>query len=99
MKSTLLFSTGVLIGGAASAALLNFFNRRRSLKPALECSNPHPQWGPGQKQKPPWGDDSAFMSLDPQQMEPVSIYALVISAVVPRPIGFVSTLNGQGEVN
>ncbi len=39
------------------------------------------------------------MELDPQQMAPADRYKLLIGAVVPRPIAFVSTLSPDGRPN
>lgn len=39
------------------------------------------------------------MHFDPRQMDPTNIYKLLTGLVVPRPIGFVSTLNPAGVNN
>ena len=38
-------------------------------------------------------------SLDPNELEPLARYQLLISAVVPRPIAFVSTVDLHGVTN
>jgi len=37
--------------------------------------------------------------VDPQSTEPVNIYKLMIGAIVPRPIAFVSTISPEGVRN
>ncbi len=39
------------------------------------------------------------MEINPGQLEPQQRYKLMIGGVVPRPIAFVSTLDGQGQRN
>ena len=39
------------------------------------------------------------MILDPAQLPPNDVYRVLISAVVPRPIAFVSTVSATGAVN
>ena len=58
---------------------------------------PHPNWQPGQKQPVPYEGD--YISLDPLKLGPSGSYPLVISTVVPRPIGFLSTISAEGKVN
>jgi flavin reductase (DIM6/NTAB) family NADH-FMN oxidoreductase RutF len=65
---------------------------------SLQVAPPHPDWKPGDKQTPPWGDDpDSHYALDPKQM--TSAYPLMISSYAPRPIAFVSTLSASGEGN
>ena len=60
---------------------------------------PHPSWTPGEKQPQPFTDTSekAMVSYSPSDLS--SCYSLCISAVVPRPIAFVSTVSEGGVVN
>lgn len=60
--------------------------------------NPHPNWLPPQKLPAPFSTDE-MRTVDPAQLPADVLYPLVISAVVPRPIGFVSTQNSQGVGN
>ena len=63
---------------------------------------PHPDWRSPEHQAPPWaGSDSEGVvhSVDPALLPPDVIYPLVISAVVPRPIAFVSTQSAAGVGN
>ena len=39
------------------------------------------------------------MQLDPQTLEPISVYKLLISSVVPRPIAWVSSVDAYGVRN
>jgi hypothetical protein len=65
-------------------------------KSALWAPPPHPDWRPPQPQPPPWGTGGAFRFVDVAATPPAALYPLVISAVVPRPIAFISTLSGAG---
>ena len=59
---------------------------------------PHPGWRPGQKLPPPYPEE--FMhAVDPSVTPSDVLYPLIISAVVPRPVAFVSTLSAQGGGN
>ena len=39
------------------------------------------------------------MQLDPRTLEPISVYKLLISSVVPRPIAWVSSVDAEGVRN
>ena len=39
------------------------------------------------------------MQLDPQTLDPTAVYKLLISSVVPRPIAWVSSVDGAGVAN
>lgn len=39
------------------------------------------------------------MQLDPEQLQPVDRYKLLVGCIVPRPIAFVSTQSREGELN
>lgn len=90
--------------GAASAAAVFWgvaFRRigcRRLGQPAVHVTKPHPDWVPGQKQPPPFDPDTMHV-IDPATMPESEVYPLVISAVVPRPIGFAATMAADGAVN
>lgn len=86
------------LGAACSAGLLHLLQRRRP-RHARFVPKPHPNWQPGQHQPPPYGMDAPMISLDPAAVDKASMYAFVISAVVPRPIAFVSTVSADGDVN
>jgi flavin reductase (DIM6/NTAB) family NADH-FMN oxidoreductase RutF len=58
---------------------------------------PHPVWQPGDKQPVPY--DGGYVSIDPSQQGASGTYPLVISTVVPRPIGFLSTKSVDGKLN
>jgi hypothetical protein len=55
--------------------------------------HPHPDWRPGQKQPYPF-EDSTRLTLDPAE-GPRAMYPFVISAIVPRPIAFISSLSAE----
>jgi hypothetical protein len=58
---------------------------------------PNPKWTPGTPQKLPF--PGTYISLDPAVLGSGATYPLVISAVVPRPIGFLGTVSKEGAVN
>eukprot|EP00285_Hemiselmis_virescens_P011255 CAMPEP_0173379312 /NCGR_PEP_ID=MMETSP1356-20130122/2311_1 /TAXON_ID=77927 ORGANISM="Hemiselmis virescens, Strain PCC157" /NCGR_SAMPLE_ID=MMETSP1356 /ASSEMBLY_ACC=CAM_ASM_000847 /LENGTH=251 /DNA_ID=CAMNT_0014332627 /DNA_START=54 /DNA_END=809 /DNA_ORIENTATION=- len=64
----------------------------------IKVSPPHPDWTPPQPQPSPF-TGSGFKSLDPASKDTGNLYALCISAVVPRPIAFTSTLSADGVQN
>ncbi|HXF26702.1 MAG TPA: flavin reductase, partial [Bryobacteraceae bacterium] len=39
------------------------------------------------------------MIIDPQSFDPRNVYKLMVGAIVPRPIAFVSTLSADGVRN
>lgn len=66
--------------------------------PSLRGPPPHPDWRPPQKQPLPF-PGSEMHTVDPSQTASDVLYPLIISAVVPRPIAFVSTQSAQGVGN
>ena len=58
--------------------------------------SPNPSWKPGDKIASPVG---AMLPLDPAILPARDIYKLIIGAIVPRPIAFVSTISSAGVVN
>jgi hypothetical protein len=58
---------------------------------------PHPEWTPGTPQQLPF--PGSYISVDPKKLGGSACYPLVISAIVPRPIGFLSTISAEGTVN
>lgn len=57
---------------------------------------PNTEWQPGEKQRHPFAHDR-MLQFDPASL--ASCYPLMISAVVPRPVAFVSSLSAQGVGN
>lgn len=55
-----------------------------------------PHWKPGDPILSPVNE---MVSLDPQQIGSKATYKLLIGAIVPRPIAFVSTTNAEGIGN
>ena len=64
-------------------------------RPALWAPPPHPGWRPPQPQPAPFVAGEAI-EVDPASLPPGHIYPLIISAVVPRPVAFVSTVGSSG---
>ena len=58
--------------------------------------SPNPNWKPGDKITPPFTE---MAEVDPSKISQQDMYKLLIGAVVPRPIAFVSTVNNKGEGN
>lgn len=61
-------------------------------------STPHPDWLPPSKQPHPFSSDT-YLDIDPSKTDKASVYSLCISAVVPRPVAFVSSLSAEGLPN
>ena len=59
---------------------------------------PHPAWRPPQPLPAPFAG-IAMHTVDPARTPAGVMYPLVISAVVPRPIGFISTVSASGQGN
>lgn len=59
-------------------------------------SSPHPDWKIGDPILAPF---SEMLAINPAQISSTDIYKLLIGAVVPRPIAFVSTMNESGVGN
>lgn len=87
-------------GAAAAAALLALLRRLRPGRSAQPryVEQPHPEWQPGQLQPPPY-DASDMVTLDPAAMAAAEVYPFVISAVVPRPVAFVTSQDTAGAIN
>jgi hypothetical protein len=85
-----------LLGGTAAA----FLKLRKGSKQskARFVPQPHPDWQPGQPQPPPY-KNTDMITLDPAVEDKPSMYAFLISAVVPRPVALVSTQTHKGEGN
>mmetsp|Transcript_54758 Transcript_54758/g.110080 ORF Transcript_54758/g.110080 Transcript_54758/m.110080 type:complete len:270 (+) Transcript_54758:102-911(+) len=84
------------IGGAAigSAVTAGAFLRRAT----LWSPKPNPMWEPGGGSKK--GPVDSMVTLVPSELpQGKSYYAFLVSAVVPRPIAFVSTISEDGKVN
>jgi hypothetical protein len=74
-------------GAAAAAGLgLLLVQPCRKQRQAVYVQKPHPGWTAPQKQQPPHDPDNMH-EVDPSVVDKVSIYPLVISTIVPRPIG------------
>ena len=65
----------------------------KGLVEVRQVKNPHPDWQPGQKLPHPF-QSKERLELDPAQLG-AALYPFVISAVVPRPIAFISSLSKE----
>lgn len=96
-----LLAVGVALGGATATAALKLLGWKRpkaAWQPAVHVPTPHPDWKPGEPQPSPHAG-SPYVTVDPATYDKASMYALVISMVVPRPIAFVSSIDAEGHVN
>lgn len=59
---------------------------------------PNTSWSPGQPSPSPLAT-SPRMSIDPTGLDAGSVYSLMTSCVVPRPIAFVTSLSREGQRN
>ena len=57
-------------------------------------SSPNPDWKPGDNVGHPF-ENKARIQLDPSEEGASAMYPFVISSVIPRPIGFVSSLSKE----
>lgn len=57
---------------------------------------PNPGWSPGDRVQSPF---TSMLSFDPASLSTGTIYRLMISGIVPRPIAFVSTIDANRVVN
>jgi hypothetical protein len=63
----------------------------------VRCSNPHdPVRDPAPKGPPAMSD---YLEFDPAVVSKREVYRLLTGAVVPRPIGWASTVNKNGATN
>ncbi|KAI8467891.1 MAG: hypothetical protein J3K34DRAFT_428932 [Monoraphidium minutum] len=93
------FSLGAACGAGILLLLQQRGMRRRGGAPARRVPQPHPGWAPGEPQPPPYGMGTPMIALDPATLDKPNLYAFMISAVVPRPVAFVSSASAAGDVN
>lgn len=106
-------STCVLVGAASfSLGLLSTTRLLRACKRLLAfgprrtpgvphfTSSPNPSWlhNPGGRSTSPYEQDDVITLL-PEEIPKPNLYAFVISAFVPRPIAFVSSISSTGQHN
>ena len=89
---------------AAGAAATRAGSSRPSPPPNWRLAEASPNadsYKHGANQSPPFPceADSHFAKLDPTESTPSDAYKLIISAVTPRPICFISTIGGDGTCN
>ena len=96
----LLALAAVTVGAGVGAAATHVLSKRRrkAWGAAVTVGLPHPAWTPGAPQPSPYGDGE-WTYLDPDSLEKAAMYALTISMVVPRPVAFISSVDGEGNVN
>lgn len=82
----------------ATAAFLAARLRKRRQCGAHYVQTPHAGWQPGEPQPPPY-DSDAIIDLDPAKVDTSHLYPFLISAVVPRPIAFISSVSNDGSRN
>jgi len=58
--------------------------------------SPNPSWKPGERIVSPVNE---MVSVDPASLDVAATYRIMVEAIAPRPIAFVSTLNDNGSVN
>lgn len=85
-------------GALAAAGVLLVLRRPRAWRTATHVGKPHPRWTAPQQQPPPF-DADAMHDIDPTIYPTPELYPLVISAVVPRPIGFAASLSRDDTIN
>ncbi|KAG2497832.1 hypothetical protein HYH03_004102 [Edaphochlamys debaryana] len=68
-------------------------------QPARDVGQPHPDWTPGTPQPCPLPGASEYQTIDVATTPPGDVYPLVIAAVVPRPVAFISSVDAHGSVN
>jgi hypothetical protein len=88
----------------ASAILISLLRRPAWSRRILGHSNrieevpsPQPNYEPGDKQPSPFASDN-YLTLDPVKLGD-AMYPFIISAVVPRPVAFISSLSKTGAGN
>ena len=98
--SAVAFAAGL---GLSVGAALSFYLARkasRSAAPKIWGTQPHPGWEPPKKLPvPPAIENGKMVAIDPRVIGGKKCYPLIISAVVPRPIAFVSTVSKDGQQN
>lgn len=93
-------SAGAVAALALERLLAALLASRRPADP-LRRPAPHPGWAPPAPLPPPFDPAApeAWHAVDPAITPSDVMYPLVISAVVPRPIAFISTLGPDGSRN
>lgn len=83
---------------ASGAAIAYFLSSRLVRRQKLQHIATHdPSWVPGKPQHGPYCD-LPFIPVDPEALGGTVCYPLVISAGVPRPIAFISSLSKDGSI-
>lgn len=58
--------------------------------------SPNPSWKPGAKISTPFTD---WVTIDPATLKIPDLYRLLVDAIVPRPIAFVTSISASGAIN
>ena len=106
VKSSFALSMALAAGlGAGVGAALSFYVAKKLKASADKSKNiwgtqPHPGWTPPEKLPVPKEIETGQMvAIDPKVIGGKKCYPLIISAVVPRPVAFVSTMSKKGKQN
>lgn len=83
--------------GAALCYLITSLLERRNQHTLQRITTHDPSWVPGKPQHGPFYDLD-FIPVDPEALGGTICYPLVISAGVPRPIAFISSLSKDGKI-
>lgn len=97
------FAAGAALAAAVTAAMCRHCGWRGRTRgwqqrAAEQVAPPHPAWTAPAPQHPPHNPDD-LITVDVSSTPPDELYPLIISAVVPRPIGFVATISSSGATN
>ena len=97
-------AAGIGAGAALALAAARLASRRglgKSVAPApVWGAAPHPEWTPPQRMDAPAAiANGKMIAIDPRKIGGKRCYPLIISAVVPRPVAFVSTTSRSGAQN
>lgn len=87
--------SGAVVALVAAEAFRRLRSRRARSADFEKTQPPHPEWKVGLPQPLPFA--GGMVTLDPKKLG--SCYSLMISAYVPRPIAFVSTMSASGIGN
>ena len=89
-------SHGTPASGKVSSPLTSSLAATTGSPAACYCRqvpSPNPEWAPGSKQHLPF-EGTDMTQLDPAELG-AGMYPFIISAIVPRPIAFISSLSKE----
>jgi flavin reductase (DIM6/NTAB) family NADH-FMN oxidoreductase RutF len=102
-KEDTLFQFKILLAFGAYFLYIRYNNIRKSKKTYKKrnlqyTSGPNPNWIPKQLIETPF-KRTEWNSFQLNQMKSSSVYQLMISSIVPRPIALISSINSKGIKN